>query len=274
MTFTMGLAYLIYEKLTESRLLLVAYLVILLASLGLYYVLRGRHWFAKHLTYRALAETMRAKFYLRLAGVDHRVDAAEVLALSGIDRFHGFGWISCVLKGVEVPDVRAETEPGPGLAPLALRRAGLDREPAPLFHGQGRAPGAQQPPHQAAAQHAVRRHPAGDHDPVPVRRCHGRRRDRHPGMPLKNMLTFCMGFLAVLLGVWELHQDKMATRELLWQYRNQLVILRVRKMQLARIATPSRRNEVLAELGKDSLMESYLWTIHRYHREHEPPAGA
>ena len=31
--------------------------------------------------------------------------------------------------------------------------------------------------------------------------------------------------------------------------------------------------EVLAEVGKDSLMESYLWTIHRYHREHEPPGG-
>jgi hypothetical protein len=30
---------------------------------------------------------------------------------------------------------------------------------------------------------------------------------------------------------------------------------------------------VLAELGKDSLMESYLWAIHRYHREHEPPAA-
>jgi len=34
-----------------------------------------------------------------------------------------------------------------------------------------------------------------------------------------------------------------------------------------------RRNEVLAGLGKDSLMESYLWTTHRYHREHEPPGG-
>ena len=31
--------------------------------------------------------------------------------------------------------------------------------------------------------------------------------------------------------------------------------------------------EAFAELGKDSLMESYLWTIHRYHREHEPPTS-
>jgi hypothetical protein len=24
---------------------------------------------------------------------------------------------------------------------------------------------------------------------------------------------------------------------------------------------------------EDSLMESYLWAIHRYHREHEPPSA-
>ena len=35
-----------------------------------------------------------------------------------------------------------------------------------------------------------------------------------------------------------------------------------------------RRLEILAALGKDSLMESYLWTIHRFHREHEPPGRA
>ena len=68
MTFALGLAYLSYEKLDETRLLLIAYVVILFGGLGVYYALKNRHWFAKHLSYRALAETMRAKFYLRLAG--------------------------------------------------------------------------------------------------------------------------------------------------------------------------------------------------------------
>src|SRR5258708_12482682 len=84
-----------------------AHLATLLGSLFTYHVLQGKRWFGKHLTYRALAETLRARFYLRLAGTDHRVDAAEVLALSGIDRFRGFGWIGFVLKGSEPPDVRA-----------------------------------------------------------------------------------------------------------------------------------------------------------------------
>lgn len=272
MTFTMGLAYLIYEQLTETKLLLIAYLFILLGGLAVYYVLRGRHWFAKHLTYRALAETMRAKFYLRLAGVDHRVVATEVLALSGIDRFHGFGWISFVLAGVEVPDVRAET-----VHDMDLRRTRCVEA------------------HWIESQHR--------YFTVKVARLERSSRrlkllrnslfavillvittlflfgdamgesELHAHVDLKHLLTFGMGFFAVLLGVWELHQDKMATRELLWQYRNQLVHFARARLELSRFATQGRRHEVLVGLGKDSLMECYLWTIHRYHREHEPPTG-
>ena len=276
-TFALGLAYLIYEKLDESRMLLVAYVVILLGSLGVYYALRNRHWFAKHLSYRALAETMRAKFYLRLAGVDHRVNAAEVLALSGIDRFHGFGWISYVLAGVEAPDVHAEVGHDPDLH--RTRSVEL---------------------HWIESQHRyftakVARLGRSNHRLRMLRNAlfvvillvimvlflFGERMGgagmggdaEHPAIPLKNLLTFFMGFLAVLLGVWELHQDKMATRELLWQYRNQLEHFARARLELRRFLTPHRRNEVLVALGRDSLMECYLWTIHRYHREHEPPAG-
>ncbi len=272
MTFALGLAYLIYEKLTESKFLLIAYLVILLGGLGAYYVLRGKHWFPKHLTYRALAETMRAKFYLRLAGVDHRVNAAEVLGLSGIDKFHGFGWISFVMAGVEVPDVRAETVHDMDMRRTRCVEKHWIESQHRYFTGK-----------VARLERSSRRIKllrnalfvvillvimalflfgdamGGD--------------EQHPGISIRNMLTFSMGFLAVLLGAWELHQDKMATRELLWQYRNQLVHFARARLELSRFATPSRRHEVLVELGKDSLMASYLWTIHRYHREHEPPTG-
>ena len=93
------------------------------------------------------------------------------------------------------------------------------------------------------------------------------------GISVKNMLTFTLGLMAILLGAWELHQNKMATRELLWQYRNQRGHFARAKVLLSRVTSVRRRHEVLAELGKDSLMESYLWTTHRYHREHEPPGG-
>jgi hypothetical protein len=94
------------------------------------------------------------------------------------------------------------------------------------------------------------------------------------GISLENALTFVIGLAAVTLASWELHQNKMANRELLWQYRNQLKHFSRARSQLARTFAASRRLEILAELGKDSLMESYLWTIHRFHREHEPPGQA
>ncbi len=272
MAFTMGLAYLIYEKLTESRIVLIAYVLILLTSLAVYYVLQGRRWFGKHLAYRALAETLRARFYLRLAGADESVNAEEVLALSGIDRFRGFGWITFVLKGIEPIDVAAgpvcrldASEPGGvGEAWIDDQYDYFTRKVARLEKGSRRVKRLRQALFIAIlivisvlfifgnALHHI---------------------DTGLGVPLRNMLTFSMGLLAVLLGVWELHQDKMATRELLWQYRNQLSHFARAKAQLARITTPMRRTQLLAALGKDSLMESYLWAIHRYHREHEPPAA-
>src|SRR5207248_9908463 len=71
------------------------------------------------------------------------------------------------------------------------------------------------------------------------------------GISVKNLLTFTLGLMAILLGAWELHQNKMATRELLWQYRNQRGHFARAKALLSRVTSVRRRNEVLAELGKD-----------------------
>jgi hypothetical protein len=272
MALAMGLAYLMYEKLTESRVLLIAYLLTLLTSLAVYYVLQGRRWFGKHLTYRALAETLRACFYLRLAGADRSVDPAEVLALSGIDRFHGFGWIGFVIKGIEAPDVgesppcwsERPEESGVEQAWIESQHAYFTTKVARLERSSQRVKRLRQGLFVAILLVISVLFVFGEslhHIDIGL------------GVPVRNMLTFSMGALAVLLGVWELHQDKMATRELLWQYRNQLRHFARARALLARIKTPRRRQAVLAELGKDSLMESYLWAIHRYHREHEPPAA-
>ena len=272
MAFAMALAYLVYEKLTESRMLLLAYVTTLLTSLLVYYVLQGKRWFGKHLTYRALAETLRARFYLRLAGADQRVDAAEVLALSGIDRFRGFGWIVLVLKGIEPPDVRDEPFRMLGeAAARSVEQAWIDNQYAYFTRKVQRL--------ERSSRRVARLRRTlfvAILLVISVLFLFGNALhhiDMGLGVPLRNILTFSMGLLAVLLGAWELHQDKMATRELLWQYRNQLTHFARARSQLAHTTTPRRRHAVLAELGKDSLMESYLWAIHRYHREHEPPAS-
>ena len=93
------------------------------------------------------------------------------------------------------------------------------------------------------------------------------------GASPEGTLTFVLGLPALALGVLELHQNKMATRELLWQDRNQLEHFSRARTQLGKTSTVERRQQVLARLGKDSLLEICLWTIHRYHCEHQPGRG-
>jgi hypothetical protein len=234
-----------------------------------YYVLHERRWFAKHLMCRALAETLRVKFYLRLARGDHLVDAEEVLSLSGINRFHGFGWIGHVLIGVEAPAQDAGHGPGAQMGGVDLawienQRKYFVRKVAQLQRSGMRTKWLKRVLFGVII--AV----------VLILLLVGERAREHLvfGIPLENIGTFLIGLMAVTLASWELHQNKMATRELLWQYRNQLKHFSRASAQLARTLAGGRRLEILVALGRDSLMESYLWTIHRFHREHEPPGRA
>ncbi len=266
-TFGMAMAYLAYERISHTDVLLYAYLLILLSGLGLYLLLHGRRWFARHLMYRVLAETMRVKFFLHLSGADHLVDAQEVLSLSGIDRFHGFGWIGYVLRSVA--PVRPNAAQSSALEASSVERAWIQGQEryfvakvTRLERNSRRIGRLKQALFVVIVLVLLTLVAFGDFT-----------HHAHIGaVTLKNLLMFCMGLVAVSFGVWELHQNKMATRELLWQYGNQLSHFSRARMQLAHTTAWGRRREIVAELGKDSLMESYLWTIHRYHREHEPPA--
>jgi hypothetical protein len=268
--FLMGCMYLIYDKLGENQGVLLAYVMILLGSLVLYRLLYTKVWFVKHLRYRALAETLRVTFYLSLAGVGRSIDAAEVLALSGIEHFEGFGWIGYILKNV----APVNTASAPLLDPRRseyVRKAWVEdqhryfsRKVAQLEHKSLRVSRWQ----NAAIVVTVL---------VLLSRMLFSQSLRTlyvtPSVPLKNLLILVAGVAALFLGAWRLHQSKMATRELIWQYKNQLAAFSRSSAELERTAMADRRTEVLVDLGKRSLMESYLWTIHRYHREHAPPAG-
>src|SRR5688500_8444535 len=69
----------------------------------------------------------------------------------------------------------------------------------------------------------------------------------------KDAIIFLMGLLPVWLGIWELYQNKMAMRELLWQYRNQLGHFTIAALQLSRSTAANRYQEILAQVGKEAL---------------------
>ncbi len=272
MACAMGLLFLIYAKLIASTIFLLGYLAVLLVGLGLFHKVKSRHWFSKHLAYRVLAETMRTKFFLRLSAAGRAVSAEELIKLTGVDRFDGFGWITNVLKNVEPLTGYKRLDHTQEATQLAVVRETWIEAQQRYFKSKV---GRLERTHKrlglmkTALLYALAlvtvvlvafAKPLGDY----VLRL---------GFTGKDLLLFLMGLLPVWLGIWELYQGKMATRELLWQYRNQLGHFARASIELTQADDRQRRISILADLGKDSLMESYLWTIHRYHREHEPPAA-
>jgi hypothetical protein len=270
--FTMGLAYLVYDKITESKILLMFYVLILFISLVVYYFFQTKRWFGKYLSYRALAETLRVRFYLALAGVDRRMHTRQLIALTGVYRFPGFGWISFALDAIEPTGLEpADSSEHSALRARLVEQAWIEdqyryfvRKVATMQKHRfwiGRLKSGVFLAGLIVLSAMFMFGEALHHV------------DMRTGLPLKNVLTFCSGSLAVVLGVWELRQNKMAVQELLWQYRNQLSQFQRARTQLQRITSRVRRDEILKELGENSLMEIYLWAIHRYHREHAPPSA-
>ena len=267
----MALLFLIYAKLWANSVLLSVYLTLLLLSVVVFHRLRSRQWFSKHLVYRVLAETMRIKFFLRAAGADRLVSATELINLTGIDQFSGFSWIGNLLKNVEPLDARDSDANGANRARLESIHRHWVVGQQEYFRRRVRA---LERDHRrlevlkSALLYAIARFalvllvfavPLHEHLLAAV--------------TWKDVVMFLMGLLPVWLGIWELYQNKMAMRELLWQYRNQLGHFTIADLQLSRSAAASRYQEILAQVGKEALMESYLWTIHRYHREYEPPTA-
>jgi hypothetical protein len=271
MASCMALLFLVYAKLLAVGALLSVYLAILVLGVVVFHFVRNQKWFSKHLIYRALAETMRTKFFLRAARADRLVNAAELIRLTGIDQFSGFSWIRNLLKNIEPlngKDTVSSEEEKERLESVHRhwirgQQTYFSTRVRKLERNSKRLESMKSIMLYAIAALAV-----------VLLLFSGRLHSRLVGaITAKDIIIFLMGLLPVWLGIWELYQNKLAMRELLWQYRNQLSHFTRAELQLSRTTARDRRKEVLAQVGMESLMESYLWTIHRYHREYEPPSA-
>ena len=272
MASLMALMFLIYAKLLASTVLLSSYLAILAISLGVFYWVRGKDWFSKHLVYRVLAETMRTKFFLHAVGADRLVNAAELINLTGIEKFAGFGWIGNLLRNVEpLSAPRSDSEVADQARVQRVHHHWI-RDQQSYFSSRVRK--LERTQHRLESMKGVLLYGIAVLGLILLVFAKLLSAKIVSAISTKDVLVFLMGLLPVWLGIWELYQNKMATRELLWQYRNQLSHFTRAELQLSRSTGRGRQKTILAEVGKKSLMESYLWTIHRYHREYEPPSAA
>ncbi len=268
----MGFVFLVYAKVYASGFFILIYLSVFILGYFSFRWAHKRHWFAKHLMYRLVAEALRAKFYLALVGHHGTWGAAELIRATQVSKFAGFNWIVHAFRAAE-PALPARLTPADDDAEwLGLARICWIEDQSRYF--------ANKTHDFHHAHHRVERIKSillvglflsgvlllffksqmaavtivGD-------------------FSVKTALVFLMGLLPLWLGIWEIYVSKMAIKELAWQYSNQASLFARTELKLASASDNDGRRQVLTELAKDSLSETHMWIVHRYHREHEPPSA-
>ena len=272
MTAMMGLLFLIYAKLVAVQILLIAYLA--LFFVGVFIHQRGgkRQWFTRHLVYRCLAETMRVRFFLDLAGARDGANIHTLLETTGINKFRGFSWIRQILQ---------TTNPVSDFSSMATATV---EDRIGLVHRlwiEDQAGYFERKIHQLHSHHQklekIKKWIIWGLIAATLGLVFFKKFLLGIGLTdhlsLKTLLIFLMGLLPFWLGVWEVYQSKMAVKELMWQYRNQSDNFSSTNRMLQNSSSFEFQKTLIARLGQTSMLENFLWIINRYHREHEPPVA-
>ena len=265
---TMGLLFLVYAKLSAIGLFLWLYVGLYFVGYLMFKLGAQKHWFSKHLSFRAFAETMRVQYFMLVAGVGKEFSPRHVVSLTSVDRFNGFEWLQDAVRcmepltyeGHKVDDSRLSAVHenwiedqskyfSKKLHTLHRQHERLEKIKAMLMLGS--VVGA-----MALILFKYQLYKA-----------------EMAGFDGKTWLVFLMGLLPLWLAIWELYQGKMATRELIWQYANQRRYFVAAQKQMDAARDTETKKRILKDLAERALGEIYLWSAHRFHREHEPPAA-
>jgi len=272
MTALMGLLFLVYAKLAAVQILLIGYLALFFAGVFIHQRGGKHQWFTRHLVYRCLAETIRIRFFLDLAGARGSANIHGLLEATGINKFRGFSWIRQILQ---------TTNPVSDLSSMATVTV---EDRIGLVHRlwiEDQADYFERKTHQLHLHHQKLERIkkwviwgliAATLTLVFIKKfLLGIALTDH--LSLKTLLIFLMGLLPFWLGVWEVYQSKMAVKELMWQYRNQSDNFASTNRMLQSSSRVEFKKRLIARLGQTSILENFLWIINRYHREHEPPVA-
>jgi len=263
----MGLFFLVYAKLAAVKIFLVLYIALFLVGFIAFRISAKKRWLARHLAHRALAETLRIQFFLSMSGAGQRFDVRRVLKLTSVDRFEGFEWLQDAVRFAEPTIYTQEME----VERLDVVRKSWVDDQASYFTRKLAAMHVQHTRLEVVKSFLLAGSVAGALALIFFKK--SLLNMEMAGYDGKALLVFAMGLLPLWLAVWELYQGKMATRELIWQYSNQKRYFVAASHQMANAPDIAARRSVVFNLAEQALAEIYLWSTHRYHREHEPPAA-
>jgi hypothetical protein len=268
MAAIMGFLFLVYAKIYPGKLFLASYLILFVAGYFIFSHASRKGWFTRHLMYRAIAESLRTRYYLSVAGIPSLGVEQHLMRLLGVRRIAGFSWIGHILRAVtpvEVGGVRNSER--------CVEWVGRNWIDSQLEYFRHKAHALHHAHHRlerfkqfilvsmaiAVTALMVFKGVLTHTDVM--------------GLHLKTYLVFLLGLVPFWLGVWEIYQTKLATKELGWQYQNQIYQLERAAASLQHARGGKRATSILCEAAERLLADTYLWTVQRFHREHEPPAA-
>ena len=268
MAAVMGALFLVYAKIYPGKIFLAGYLVLFAAGFVLFALATRRGWFTRHLMYRAIAESLRTRFYLSIAGIEPRSIEQHLMRLLGVRRIAGFSWIGHILRACRPFELGATHDQQACLDWVRKnwiddQRRYFERKAHALHHAHHRL---ERIKNVILAAMVVAVAVLMIFKPYLVH-------TEAYGLELKTYLVFLLGLVPFLLGVWEIYQAKMAIKELGWQYQNQLFHLQRAAASLGHPGSHKRAAHILDDTAERLLADTYLWTVQRFHREHEPPAA-
>ena len=266
MAGAMGLFFLIYAKLSSEKVYLIAYLVLFAVGYVLFRISRNRGWFSKHLAYRAFAETIRIRYFLELSGCGNSTSFDDRLKLMKVNRFNGLEWLYDATKSIEpLPSSHPIDR---GIAAVTQRwiddQSGYFKKKVHQLH------------HEHERLEMIKRllFLGSFFGTLTLLFFKKELYQLHlMSTDGKTLLVFLMGLLPLWLALWELYQGKMAVRELAWQYSNQAMLFSEASRRLESIEDENARLTIIEGLADSSLTEVLQWTVHRFHRDHEPPTA-
>jgi hypothetical protein len=263
---TMGFLFLLYANLAPEVGVVIAYLGLFALAFVLFAKVGKKISFTRYLVRRVLAESLRVRFYMLLAGAHNHKNIQRLLSLSGIESISGFVCLNDVLKASQSMDA-STLVPTPAVL-FSVKHSWIDGQLSYFTSLVHRLSKKTKRLGQVKVglmclnlTILVMLIGFGDRLASIV---------FAETLSLKSFVVFILGLIPLWVGIWELYQSKMATRELLWQYKNQAEYFQRASKKLEGDLSVKAMQSIISDLGERSLFETYQWALHRYHRESEP----
>lgn len=264
----MGLAFLVYAKLLADKNFLWIYIGLFVAGLVGFRYTHRLHLHSKHLAYRVLAETLRVQYYLILTGAGKTYQPRRLLGLTSVDQFARFEWLQEALRVCEPVTYHGHCHPDEILEKVDK---GWITDQLKYFEKKRHILHRQHHRLETMKFALLVGSVLGALSLIYFKKA--LLHLEMAGYDGKAWLVFLMGLLPLWAAIWELYQGKMATRELLWQYANQTKYFRAASTEIRQVSDLDDVQRVVRDLADKALIEIYMWSVHRFHREHEPPAA-